>query len=138
MYRERYGSLPSTLQTAVYRNLNTKCWSLKSNSNWNRGLVVLHSTDVWLANPIPIVRLKGREQVLLNKVRNVHAHITGEYLTEEPADLHTYKCIEVTYNPFKYGFFYDKSLLLPVPIEQQCEAYYAHFTSDFRLYFYSK
>tara|TARA_R110000744_G_scaffold140565_1_gene251800 strand:+ start:576 stop:986 length:411 start_codon:yes stop_codon:yes gene_type:complete len=89
----------------VYKNLHQDCWSIRQN-----GLVKAHSdgSPVYLYETHNKVNHEGRQKVLRDKKKNVHAFIVG-YLTEphscyqsiEDRDL----TIELTYNPYKYRSF---------------------------------
>lgn len=82
----------------VYFHLRKKLFSIRSQKT---RLVVAHLTDVNLVNAEFIVSQKGRERVLKEKVKNVHAGVVGIY-TEINEALNTEKA---TYNPYKYDSF---------------------------------
>lgn len=82
----------------VYFHLRKKLFSVRSQKT---RLVVAHLTDVNLVNAEFIVSQKGRERVLKEKVKNVHAGVVGIY-TEKNEALNTEKA---TYNPYKYDSF---------------------------------
>lgn len=82
----------------VYFHLRKKLFSVRSQKT---RLVVAHLTDVNLVNAEFIVSQKGRERVLKEKVKNVHAGVVGIY-TEINEALNTEKA---TYNPYKYDSF---------------------------------
>ena len=92
----------------VYRNLHKGCWSVKQG-----GLVKAHSTDepILLYETSLKVNRKGREKVLREKRKNVHAGVHGylkppipAYKTWTDGYVHSPK---VTYNPYKYESFVD-------------------------------
>jgi hypothetical protein len=92
------------MRVDVYRNLHKKCWSVKSVAT---GRVVAHRSDVTVENASFIVRPAGRARVLREMKKNVHAFIRGEWrdvwlslpLRESP--------IEISYNPYRMGCFYE-------------------------------
>ena len=96
----------------VYKNLHKDCWSIKQD-----GLVKAHTHDLEMWNCAFQVNAKGRAKVLEEKRKNVHAGVKG-YIDE-----HGVSSIErpltkdwnsVTYNPYKYDSFVDKTTEEPV------------------------
>lgn len=88
----------------VYRNLHKQCWSIQQD-----GLVKAHTNLIKLFDCEFIVNQKGREKVIKEKRKNVHAFIKG-YLSELfDSILDASHGTEVTYNPYKNEFFYEKN-----------------------------
>lgn len=88
----------------VYRNLHKQCWSVQQD-----GLVKAHTNLIKLFDCEFIVNQKGREKVIKEKRKNVHAFIKG-YLSELfDSMLDTIHGTEITYNPYKNEFFYEKN-----------------------------
>jgi len=99
----------------VYKNLHKNCWSIKQH-----GLVKAHipkDEAVGLWDCYFHVDAKGREKVIREKRKNVHAYVKGylqdvENVTRIPCEYLdprvTAKEVEVTYNPYKYETFVDK------------------------------
>tara|TARA_B000000437_G_scaffold174916_1_gene130791 strand:- start:627 stop:872 length:246 start_codon:yes stop_codon:yes gene_type:complete len=58
------------------------------------------------------VNAKGRQKVLDEQRKNVHAGIKGYISTTEWETLDS--ATEVTYNPYKYDSFVDKATELPI------------------------
>ena len=83
----------------VYRNLHTGLWSIK------QGVVRFHANCIFLKVASFIVNEKGRQRVLREKQKNVHAYVQG-YICDRP-DYFTVDgdWYEVTYNPYKYQHF---------------------------------
>lgn len=81
----------------VYKNLHKNCWSIKQ-----KNLVVAYADVLYLKDCIFKVNEKGRQRVISEKRKNVHAYVIGKIV-----DFNV-ECIKkVTYNPYKYPFFYD-------------------------------
>ena len=82
----------------VYKNLHKDCWSIKQD-----GLVKAHTTDLCLFDCSFRVNKKGREKVLEQKRKNVHAGISGYIDMQDPE----YPSVAplATYNPYKYTSF---------------------------------
>lgn len=115
----------------VYRNLHNGKWSLK---DMDTGLVVGHATHVVLARMKTKVSEAGRQRVLLEKKKNVHAGLVGCVTSvkgfesfkgrglefdSKAMDLndivkHFVRCglsiglRSLSYNPYKMGNFFDK------------------------------
>lgn len=87
----------------VYRNLHKKCWSVRQ-----RGKVKLHTDYICLKNAEFKVSQKGRERVLKEQRKNVHAFIKGfivdaAEINKMPDD--SVEWTDVSYNPYKYNSF---------------------------------
>lgn len=90
----------------VYKNLHQDCWSIRQD-----GLVKAHTNQVNLWDCAFQVNAKGRQKVLDEQRKNVHAGIKG-YIDE--LDLYLPSPIQVTYNPYKYDSFVDKDTESPI------------------------
>jgi hypothetical protein len=92
----------------VYWNLNKKCFSLKSTKT---GKVVAHRQQVTVFNATTKVSEAGRQRVLREKRKNVHAGIVGDvHLDCHQVILWPYLVWSrrITYNPYKGpNFVYD-------------------------------
>jgi hypothetical protein len=97
----------------VYYNLHKKCLSVR-----HKGKVIEHAQEVTLTDARFHVQQAGRERVLKEKRKNVHAYISGKlketfWFTQAPKYIWTAKQ-RVTYNPYKYKNFVNKKTLEPV------------------------
>ena len=97
----------------VYYNLHKKCLSIR-----HKGKVIEHAQEVTLTDARFHVQQAGRERVLKQKRKNVHAYISGKleetfWFTQAPKYIWTAKQ-HVTYNPYKYKNFVNKKTLKPV------------------------
>ena len=81
----------------VYWNLHRNCYSVQQN-----GLVVCHADKVELKNVTFKVNEKGRQRVIKEGRKNVHAFVIG-YLDEKFAD--RFHDIKIGYNPYEYDSF---------------------------------
>lgn len=100
----------------IYYNLHKKCLSIKDRET---GLVVKHSHAVRVKSKKGfdlvqfIVSEKGRERVLKEKRKNVHAFVRGVVDLSRTPSLEERKLQKpktlrkVTYNPYKYKTFVD-------------------------------
>jgi len=87
----------------AYRNLNDDCISIKSREAKNRGLVIDHVDCAYVKNAEFIVQPSGRERVLEEGKKNVHAFVRGVLC--ESINTRDETSVAVTYNPKKYSNF---------------------------------
>jgi len=85
----------------VYYNLHKKCLSVRY-----KGIVIAHTRQIVLTDAKFHVQPAGREKVLREKKKNVHAYVSGK-LKESFQDIWTAKQY-VSYNPYKNKTFIDK------------------------------
>ena len=101
------------MRVFVYFNLHKKCFSIKALEGDRKGRVVAHSTTVLLEGCKFKVSEAGRQRVLREKRKNVHAGVTGTWINADRVE----SCYEflsmvgrlVTYNPYKYDSFVIKA-----------------------------
>lgn len=88
----------------VYWNLHRGCWSVRMN-----GRVVAHVTELTLRDARFRVSEAGRQRVLRERRKNVHAGVDG-YVTEG-GELGS---VAVSYDPYRGPAFYLKESGAPV------------------------
>lgn len=89
------------MRVEVYYNLHKHLFSVR-----HKGKVISHSYDVQLEDVTFAVQQAGRRKVLSEKQKNVHAFVRGTLV--EPTELNEI-ATSVTYNPYKYSSFVNKS-----------------------------
>lgn len=89
-------------QVMIYKNLHNGLFSVKQG-----GLVVAHIDSVLLANVSFKVSESGRNRVIKEQKKNVHAFIVGYILNVNSTPLSLLKR-SISYNPYKYNYFYFK------------------------------
>lgn len=136
------------MRVFVYRNLHQKCWSIKSREpDYKYDLVLGHAMNVDLICCKFVVGEKGRERVVNEKRKNVHAGIVGELLGFTPNRLHreldtslehyvrlttSVKDLpEVSYNPYFAPYFFYVETDTPIH-----EANMVYLTTDMKAYVY--
>lgn len=87
----------------VYRNLNSGCWSLRAKDGEHKGRVIAHADEVQLHGCALRVNQKGRQRVLMEKRKNVHAFISGFFYTFEVSK--HFDLEPIRYNPYKMDRF---------------------------------
>jgi hypothetical protein len=98
------------LKVFVYWNLHRKLWSVRALQGPDKGRVVSHAYYVRLRDATGRVGKAGRERVLREGKKNVHAGMVGtlDYAGTGIADgrcLSWYSTDRVTYNPYRYDSF---------------------------------
>lgn len=86
----------------IYKNLHNGLFSVKQG-----GLVVAHIESVLLANVSFKVNDSGRNRVIREQKKNVHAFIIGYILNVNNTPASLLKRA-ITYNPYKFNYFYFK------------------------------
>lgn len=102
---------------SVYWNLHRKLWSCK---NMATGKVQWHLRTLILENVSYIVSEAGRQRVLKEKRKNVHAFARGEHrglsaLVGLDLEMHA-----ITYNPYKYDSFVYAATEQPIDRSDFC------------------
>jgi len=124
------------MQVLVYRNLHNGKLSIKDPKT---SLVLGHAMSVDLYNVTFIVNEAGRQRVLRDKKKNVHAYVRGDigdvdgFKSFKDRNLYvspkyhpylhqpqnTY-CCTVRYNPYQHAHFVDSKTDMPVKRLDKC------------------
>jgi hypothetical protein len=88
----------------VYRNLHKKCLSVlhRTRTGWR---LWKHAPSIQLRNVAFKVSIAGRNRVLHNKRKNVHAFAQGELCNDAKMHLNHQRCIK--YDPYIAAHFFD-------------------------------
>ncbi len=91
----------ATTQVFAYRNLHRKLWSLRATRGADRGRIVARETTVLLENCTLKVSEAGRQRVIAQGRKNVHAGIVGTpcTLAVDDARLQGRRMVRLRYNP---------------------------------------
>lgn len=103
------------MRVICYKNLRRGDWSIalpRGRNGLGRGQVIDHKASVILADVTLHVEECGRQRVVRNKCREVHAWAVGELVEAVPVGMATR---EITYNPYRCGTFTTRD---GVPIER--------------------
>lgn len=90
------------MRVFAYRNLHRKCWSVKALEGPFKGRVIFHAQAVSLTNCKLKVSQAGRQRVLREQKKNVHAGVVG---TLQHEYIEWAFAVPITYNPYKYDSF---------------------------------
>ena len=97
------------MKVKVYFNLHKKLFSVVALEGKDKGRVIEHTDSIDLSMPIFRVQKAGRERVLKEKRKNVHAYVAGYKCKlksdEEIAKIGDYEWVKATYDPYKYDSF---------------------------------
>lgn len=84
----------------IYRNLRQDCFSIKY-----KGVVVGRATNIIAINPSFQVSEAGRQRVVSERRKNVHAYVVCDDYLLNPEHYEVVNKGEVTYNPYKNDSF---------------------------------
>ena len=90
------------MRVFVYYNLHKKVWSIKALEGEQKGRVIRHAATLTLSDCTFKVSEAGRQRVLRERRKNVHAGVVGHLV--DPTVM-TDEAIAVTYNPYLYDSF---------------------------------
>jgi len=110
------------MRVFVYFNLHHRCWSIRAASVPERGRVIAHADQVSLSNVTPSVSERGRQRVIAEGRKSVHAGLTGDltcftgtrteagrragvWALPEGSKVDDRGMTPITYNPFKFAHF---------------------------------
>lgn len=96
----------------VYRNLVKGGISVKALEGDEYGRVILYADEVVVKDVEFVVQPAGRQRVLEEQQKNVHAFVRGE-LVEDPKPIPD-DTTHVIYDPYKYDSFVAKATKEPV------------------------
>lgn len=102
--RKLLGVIDQNKKCYVYKNLHNGLWSIQQ-----AGRVVCHTDDICLADVEFRVRRGGRERVLRERKKNVHAFTIGYLCSPSHVYNVTREMVPVSYNPYRGDSFYDKN-----------------------------
>jgi len=90
------------IKVAVYFNLHKNLFSVQSRNKKNYGKVLFHCYNIDLSDVKFVVRESGRNKVLKEKKKNVHAFCYGTINLECNSPVKKL----ISYNPYKSSHFY--------------------------------
>ena len=96
------------MKVFVYYNLHKKLWSIKALEGRNKNKVISHAIYVGLSDVTPKVSQAGRQRVIKQGCKNVHAGLVGNLKFDAdyiPFDDNLTNRRQVTYNPYLYESF---------------------------------
>jgi hypothetical protein len=100
------------MRVFVYFNLHKLLWSVRALEGPNKGRVIQHAHEVHLVDCVFRVSEAGRQRVLRERRKNVHAGVVGRLAEAVQVDLTG--ALRVTYNPYKFHTFVRTDSMEPV------------------------
>ena len=109
-------------EARVYRNLHNGHFSVQ---DYQRGIgwrVAGHTQEILLSNCRFKINQTGRQRVVLEQRKNVHAYIQGVVIDLNDMDsCHSqYKALRVTYNPYLFDSFVLLENSIPIYQVRYC------------------
>lgn len=105
------------MRVFVYYNLHKQCLSVRAMQGPERGRVVAHCAQVILGDVTFKVSEAGRQRVLLERAKNVHAGVVGDWINDQDEGqmLVTRRAgTAITYDPYKWPSFVERGSESPV------------------------
>lgn len=104
------------MKVFIYFNLHKKLFSVKALEGKDKGRVVAHVDSAMVYGATFKVSEAGRQRVLREKRKNVHAGVVGEWFGggQLLAGHLARTATPITYNPYKYSTFVNKLTEAPV------------------------
>lgn len=107
----------------IYKNLSRNCWSIRANRGTWKGIVVAHARTFALEYVMFKVSEAGRQRVLRERRKNVHAGLVGTLRYFEDGYYERFGDRDVfglqrfrtaIYRPYLHSFFYEAITEQPV------------------------
>ncbi len=95
-YLEQLACINPDKPVEIYRNLHKKCYSVRQN-----GVVRFYTTNITLKKVKFVVREKGRQKVLRERQKNIHAFVKGFIVDRNDLEIGD----TIYYNPYTYEKF---------------------------------
>jgi hypothetical protein len=96
------------VQLFVYYDLHRKTWSGKALEGRDKGKVIFKNDYIVLRNAHTSVGEGGRQRVIAEEAKNVHAGIVGEWDMDGDLVYMPPSALEVTYDPYLFDQFFVK------------------------------
>jgi hypothetical protein len=100
------------MRVFVYFNLHKLLWSVRALEGPDKGRVIEHAREIFLTDCQFKVSEAGRQRVLRERQKNVHAGVVGRMGSPVPPDATL--GARVTYNPYKHATFVHADSFEPV------------------------
>lgn len=106
------------MRVFVYFNLHRKCLSVKALEGERKGRVIAHADRVMLSDVTFKVSEAGRQRVIREQRKNVHAGVVGTFITSDITHGFMSRIeqllVPIKYNPYKFDTFVKAVSELPV------------------------
>jgi hypothetical protein len=107
------------MKVFVYKNIRTGRYSVKALEGKRKGRVIARRASLELTDCEFRVSEAGRQRVLREGRKSVHAGVVGNYdLRQTVTSYGTQDAFKVAYNPYFRGYFWRLDRLCPVPVRK--------------------
>lgn len=93
------------MRVSVYFNLHKRLFSVRAESGPSKGRVIAHTDAVFILGARYVVNKAGRERVLREKRKNVHAFVRGNLICTGDGVPSVERGKPVGYNPYRADHF---------------------------------
>jgi len=116
------------MRVEVYFNLHRRMYSVRALEGEDKGRVIDHLPECAIRNAKFVVSEAGRQRVLRDGRKNVHAYVRGELVAETRGYISFIGSLArkdgpirvVTYNPYRFDSFFDLDTKEPVYEAEVC------------------
>jgi hypothetical protein len=97
--------MKEAIRARAYWNLRRKCWSIMVKRK-----VIGYASTILMRDVTFKVLEKSRQRIISSKRKNVHAFAEGIIIEQESEKPYSLTKM-ITYNPYRFGYFFDKHSL---------------------------
>ena len=100
--------MSNTYRIRAYYNLHRKCFSVQ---DYQSGLVIEHTYQLFVTNAMFVVRKSGNERVKQEGKKNVHAFVNGIRTKYRQGIMPDFASHKVRYDPYTMDYFHYERIV---------------------------
>ena len=100
--------MSNTDRIRAYYNLHKKCFSVQ---DYQSGLVIEHTDELFVTNAMFVVRKSGNERVKQEGKKNVHAFVNGIRSKLKRGMMPEFASYKVRYDPYTMDYFHYRRIV---------------------------
>ena len=100
--------MSNTDRIRAYYNLHRKCFSVQ---DYQSGLVIEHTDELFVTNAMFVVRKSGNERVKQEGKKNVHAFVNGIRTKYRQGVMPDFASHKVRYDPYTMDYFHYERIV---------------------------
>ncbi len=100
--------MSNTDRIRAYYNLHRKCFSVQ---DYQSGLVIEHTDELFVTNAMFVVRKSGNERVKQEGKKNVHAFVNGIRSKLKRGMMPEFASYKVRYDPYTMDYFHYERIV---------------------------
>ena len=100
--------MSNTDRIRAYYNLHRKCFSVQ---DYQSGLVIEHTDELFVTNAMFVVRKSGNERVKQEGKKNVHAFVNGIRSKLKRGMMPEFASYKVRYDPYTMDYFHYRRIV---------------------------